>query len=104
MELVKFTIGTIVLLASASPVAAAQTVVKTDPADAAYAVPPAQYRSVFPGYRPFREQKLDDWKQVNKQVADSPQMGDMERNTGPVPPDRRPDGSQSMGDHTGHQR
>lgn len=48
-----------VCLAS-SPAVAASTEV---------AVPAAQYRSAFEGYRPFREEPVADWRAVNEEVG-----------------------------------
>lgn len=48
-----------------------------NPADPAAAVPALEYESAFSDYQPFREQKGNAWKQVNKEVADNPGMASM---------------------------
>ena len=63
--------------ASLSTLAFAQSVARPDPADAGGPVPRMEYQSVFSGYQPFREQKGNVWKEVNKEVADNPGMGPM---------------------------
>lgn len=42
---------------------------KNDPRAPDTKVPPATYRSVFEDYRPYREQELASWRQVNEEVA-----------------------------------
>ena len=42
---------------------------KTDPRAPDAKVPPVTYRSVFEDYRPYREQELAPWRQVNEEVA-----------------------------------
>ena len=46
-----------------------------NPADPGVASPTLRYESTFSDYQPFREQKSNSWKQVNKEVADNPGMG-----------------------------
>lgn len=53
----------------------AQATMHPDPAEAGRPAPPIEYQSVFSGYQPFREQKGNAWKEVNKEVADNPGMG-----------------------------
>lgn len=48
-----------------------------NPADPDAAVPALEYESAFSDYQPFREQKGNAWKQVNKEVADNPGMASM---------------------------
>lgn len=42
---------------------------KNDPRAPDAKVPPAIYRSVFEDYRPYREQELAPWREVNEEVA-----------------------------------
>lgn len=42
---------------------------KNDPRAPDAKVPPEIYRSVFDDYRPYREQELASWRQVNEEVA-----------------------------------
>lgn len=58
--------------------AGAQSGNRPDPADPGVAVPAMGYESAFPDYQPFREQKGNAWKQVNKEVADNPGMASMQ--------------------------
>ena len=58
-----------------------------DPADPGAASPATKYESVFSDYQPFREQTINSWKQVNKEVADSPGMDSMSGMTGETMPD-----------------
>lgn len=55
--------------ALAASTAAAQSVKPPHPADAAAAVPAAQYESAFAGYTPIRNEKLAPWREVNDEVA-----------------------------------
>ena len=64
-------------VASISTPLVAQSQVRPDPAEVGRPVPPLEYQSVFSGYQPFREQKGNLWKEVNKEVADNPGMGPM---------------------------
>ena len=70
-------LGVALSAASLSTLAFAQSTARPDPADAGRPAPMAEYRSVFSGYQPFREQKGNVWKEVNKEVADNPGMGPM---------------------------
>jgi hypothetical protein len=40
-----------------------------DPADVKAQVPPAQYTSPFAGYRPFKDERVGDWKNANEVVG-----------------------------------
>lgn len=51
------------------PPAAAQQSVKTGPADPQATVPAPAYTSAFAGYRPFRDEPLAPWREVNDEVA-----------------------------------
>ena len=53
----------------------AQFQARPDPAEAGRSAPAVEYQSVFSGYQPFREQKGNVWKEVNREVADNPGMG-----------------------------
>ncbi len=57
------------LSAGATPPAPTQRPAKADPLDAASAVPPLTYRSVFAPYRGQRELPLRSWKEANDEVA-----------------------------------
>lgn len=57
--------------------AVAQSSKLPNPADPGATAPAVKYESAFSDYQPFREQKGDSWKQVNKEVADNPGMGSM---------------------------
>ncbi len=61
----------IVLLLSASAVGAAfaQSEGKKPSAKPEVRVPPVHYRSAFEDYRPYREQKIAPWREVNDEVA-----------------------------------
>lgn len=39
------------------------------PTDPAAVVPPVKYESAFKGYRPFGDEKLAPWREVNDEVA-----------------------------------
>jgi len=57
------------LAAAWLPPAAAQPQPLSNPADPQAAVPPAKYESAFAGYRPYREEKVAPWRDVNDDVA-----------------------------------
>ena len=57
--------------------ALAQSTKLPNPADPSAVVPPARYESPFSDYRPYRDQNLRSWQEVNKEVADNPGMGAM---------------------------
>ena len=61
---------------------ASQAIKLPSPADPAATVPALNYDSAFSDYKPFREQKVNLWKQVNKDVADNPGMGSMKDMSG----------------------
>jgi hypothetical protein len=65
------TLVVLALAASSTPAArAAQAIAPTQgPADPTVAVPTVKYESAFGGYRPFREEKLGDWRALNEDVA-----------------------------------
>jgi len=48
-----------------------------NPADPGAAASAMKYESAFSDYQPFREQKINSWKEVNQVVADNPGMGPM---------------------------
>ena len=50
---------------------------RPDPADSRATAPVAGYDSVFSDYRPYRDQEIRPWKEVNQEVADNPGMGPM---------------------------
>lgn len=49
--------------------AIAQQQSRANPADPEVAAPSPQYRSAFDGYRPFRDEKLAPWRDVNDEVG-----------------------------------
>ena len=63
--------------ASLSTLTSAQSAARPDPAEAGRPAPAVEYQSAFSGYQPFREQKGNVWKEVNKDVAENPGMGPM---------------------------
>lgn len=62
-------------LTTSISVAVAQSSNLPNPADPGAVAPAVKYESAFSDYQPFREQKSNSWKQVNKEVADNPGMG-----------------------------
>ena len=76
VELVRSCLAIVVLIFSATT-ALAQPTKQPNPADPEAAVSALKYESAFSDYQPFREQKSNSWKQVNKEVADNPGMGAM---------------------------
>ena len=48
-----------------------------NPADPAATPVPSRYESPFTGYKPFRDEEIRSWQEVNKEVADNPGMGSM---------------------------
>ena len=76
VELVRSCVAIVVLIFSATT-ALAQPTKQPNPADPDAAVSALKYESAFSDYQPFREQKSNSWKQVNKEVADNPGMGAM---------------------------
>lgn len=66
--------------------ASAQNSRLPNPADPDSAAPAVKYESAFSDYQPFQEQKNNDWKQVNKEVADNPGMGSMKDMSGKTMP------------------
>ena len=73
----KFKLCAALCAASLSTLAFAQSAARPDPTAAGRPAPTVEYQSVFSGYQPFREQKGNAWKEVNKEVADNPGMGPM---------------------------
>lgn len=59
----------LLLSACAGGGAFAQSEGRKDPAKPDTPVPAATYRSVFEDYRPYREQDVASWREVNDQVA-----------------------------------
>jgi hypothetical protein len=49
--------------------AAAQSLPKSDPADATARTPSMEYRSAFGEYRPYSEPELAAWRAANEEVA-----------------------------------
>lgn len=49
--------------------AAAQAPQRPNPADPGAAVPPLRYQPAFADYRPFEEQKIAPWREVNDEVG-----------------------------------
>ena len=76
----------IVSLIIGAATALAQTSKLSNSADADSAAPAVKYESAFSDYQPFQEQKSNDWKQVNKEVADNPGMGSMKDMAGKTMP------------------
>ena len=76
----------IVVLMIGATNALAQTSKLPNPADPDSAAPAVKYESAFSDYQPFQEQKSNDWKQVNKEVADNPGMGSMKDMAGKTMP------------------
>ena len=54
-----------------SPLAATaqQRTTELSPANPSTAVPAVKYESAFTGYRPFRDEKLAPWREVNDEAA-----------------------------------
>jgi hypothetical protein len=50
-------------------VAVAQGDGRPDPRDPRFKVPPAEFRSVFEGYRPYAEPEVRDWRKSNEAVG-----------------------------------
>lgn len=48
--------------------ALAQQYTRANPADPDAATPSPQYRPAFEGYRPFRDEKMRPWREVNDEV------------------------------------
>ena len=59
----------LLLLAAAAGGAFAQSGGANDPRAPDAKVPPVTYRSAFEDYRPYREQGLAPWREVNEEVA-----------------------------------
>jgi Cu/Ag efflux protein CusF len=58
--------------------ASAQSSKLPNPGDLAAAVPAVKYESAFSDFKPFREEKIRSWKEVNQEVADTPGMHSMD--------------------------
>ena len=76
----------IVVLMIGATNASAQNIRLPNPADPDSAAPAVKYESAFSDYQSFQEQKSNDWKQVNKEVADNPGMGSMKDMAGKTMP------------------
>lgn len=61
----------VVMLAFAASAAAAQQGSKADPSDPSLRVPAPAYRSVFAGYRPYKEDGPARWREANEEVGRS---------------------------------
>jgi hypothetical protein len=48
--------------------ASAQGSKQSDPTDSSAPVPPTKYESAFFGYQPYREEKIQSWRDVNDTV------------------------------------
>jgi hypothetical protein len=59
----------LLLAAAAGGAAFAQSGDANDARAPAAKVPPLTYRSAFDEYRPYREQELASWREVNEEVA-----------------------------------
>ena len=57
------------LSAMAAGAAFAQGEAKKDPAKPDAAAPPLKYESAFKGFRPYEEQEVASWRDVNDEVA-----------------------------------
>ena len=94
-----------VALLSAAEWVLAQSHTRPDPAEPSAAAPPFSYQSAFSDYRPFRDEKLRSWNDVNKEVADNPGMGSMKHGLGMTMPDmdsKTGDAAKEKGDTAGH--
>jgi len=60
-----------------SPLSVSGQSARPDPANAGALAPIPKYQSAFSDYRPFREEKIGSWKDVNQEVADNPGMGSL---------------------------
>ena len=83
----------------------AQSHTRPDPTEPSAAAPPFSYQSAFSDYRPFRDEKLRSWNDVNKEVADNPGMGSMKHGLGMTMPDmdsKTGDAAKEKGDTAGH--
>jgi len=49
--------------------AMAQQPARANPADPRAEAPAPRYQSAFDGYRPFRDEKLQSWRDINDEVA-----------------------------------
>jgi hypothetical protein len=49
--------------------AGGQADIQSGPLDAQAKVPAVEYRSAFEGFRPFREEELQDWRGANDEVG-----------------------------------
>lgn len=79
-------IAVIVTLVIGVTTVVAQSSNLPNPADLGAVTPALKYESAFSDYQPFREQKSNSWKQVNKEVADNPGMGSMKDMPGETMP------------------
>jgi len=78
-------IGSIAALTLAPLTAAAQGAPVPNPADPKAAVPAAQYRSAFQGYRPYREQGPGNWSETLRNLG-PPWRGPGSQAATPKPP------------------
>jgi len=67
----------LVVLTISVATAVAQAGELPNPADPGAAASALKYESAYSDYQPFREQKSNSWKQVNREVAENPGMGSM---------------------------
>lgn len=81
-SLLAYACFSIAVLMIGTATAAPQVTKFTNPSDPAATVPAFKYDSAFSDYKPFREQKASQWRQVNKEVADNPGMGSMKDMSG----------------------
>lgn len=56
-------------LAAIAPHAVAQQAAHPHPADPAAKTPPVKYESAFTGYVPYREGKIEQWRDLNDEVG-----------------------------------
>jgi hypothetical protein len=66
--------------------ALAQPLSRPGPAERSAASPRPDYQSAFSDYRPFRDENVRSWKEVNKEVADNHGMGAMKHGPGTAAP------------------
>lgn len=95
----------LVALLGASEWTFAQSRARPDPADPSAATSPPQYQPAFSDYRPFQDEPVRSWKEVNKEVADNPGMGAMKHGPGMTMPgmESKPgDAAKAKGGTGGH--
>ncbi len=57
------------LAMSVAGAAVAQNAPQTDPRDPKASAQPAEYRSAFADYRPYKEPEIADWRALNDEVG-----------------------------------